>query len=341
MKKISLAITLTLSALAADDPSALRNSYHPAVKDGVNVWIDVDVLYWKPWEKALVATNKKSNVFVTDNFTKKHVLHPDFNWDPGYRISSGYLFCSNRWTVEGSWTHLTSDVSQHRSSHGSAFEGMFPIWSLSDDVIPGDYVFESNLKWKFTFNILDLTFERYLKPWSRLELNPFVGLRSAWIKQNGDIVYEGGMFLIGILQPGISLNGADLIKMKNNYWGIGPRIGLDPRFILGNGFSINATAAIAGLYGFFTIAQKERYLERTRFSHHAHLNRFRAIGDLALGLQWKALFHEQTYALTLKADWEYHIFFHQFELKKDHFGLVPGNRNLSTQGVVFSGRFDF
>lgn len=342
MKEIFLtSIVLTgISLFAADHPS-LINSYHPAVQEGANVWIDVDVLYWKPWERSLVMTNKKSDVFTTDDFTEAPVIHPNFNWSLGYRLNVGYLFSSYLWDVEASWTNFTSHVSQHRSSHGSAVVGMFPIWSLSDDVIEGDYVFESTLKWKFSINMLDLQFSRFLKVFHRLDLRPFFGLRSAWVKQYGDVIYEGGMFLIGILQPGISLNGIDFIKMKNNYWGLGPRLGFAPQLMIGKGFGLNATAAISGLYGFFNVKQKESYLDTTRFFEHDHFNRFCGIGDLAAGIQWKAPLHHERYALTFKVDWEYHIFFHQLELKKDDFDLVPNDKDLSMQGVTFSGRFDF
>ncbi len=342
MKKIFTVCAIILSSsLFAEHSRSLINSYNPAVKEGINVWIDVDILYWKPWERALVATNKESDIFTTDDFTEAPVVHPHFEWSLGYRLNSGYLFSSYLWDVEASWTHFTSHVSQHRSAKSSAFLGMFPIWSLADDVIAGDYVFESNLRWKFCINILDLQFGRYWNALSWLDLKPFFGLRSAWIKQNGKVFYEGGMFLIGILEPGISLNGTDHIKMKNNYWGMGPYVGIAPRIILGKGFSLIADAAIAGLYGFFRVKQKEIYLDTTRFSEHQHLDRFRWIGDLAAGVEWKRLFHHERYGLTFKTEWEYHIFFHQFELKTDDFDLVPGNRDLSVQGVTFSARFDF
>lgn len=342
MKKIvpMLAVVIS-SSLFAEHPRALINSYNPAVKTGVNAWIDVDLLYWKPWERALVATNKKSDVFTTDDFTHAPVIHPHFDWSLGYRLNSGYLFSSHHWDVEASWTHFISHVTQHRSTHGSSFLGMFPIWSLSEDVIAGDYVFESDLKWKFLINILDLQFGRYLNVLHWLDLKPYFGLCSAWIKQYGHVIYRGGIFLIGILEPGISLNGTDHIKMKNNYWGMGPRIGIAPRLILGHGFSLNADAALSGLYGHFHVKQKETYLDVTRFFNRKNLNRFRWIADLAAGIEWKCLFHNERYGLTLKTDWEYQIFFHQFELKKDHFDLVPSNRDLSVQGVTFSVRFDF
>ncbi len=341
MKKIvfgSLSL-LNISLLSATP--TLINSYNPAVKNGADVWVGVDLLIWKPWEKALVATNKKSNVFTTDDFTKKHVIHPHFEWSVGYRLSTGYLFSSHLWDMEASWTHFSSHLSQHKSTDGSAVLGMFPIWSLSDDVIAGDYVFESTLKWKITLNMLDLTFGRYFNVRKHLEIKPFLGARSLWLKQHGQVIYEGGIFLINILQPGLSENGMDFIKMKNNYWGMGPRVGIAPRWIFGKGVSLNASAAISGLYGFFKTRQKETYLDTTRFSRHKTINRFCWVADLLAGLQWKWPLSDEKYALTFKADWEYHLFFHQFVLKKDRFGLVPKNRDFSTQGVTLSARFDF
>jgi len=341
MKKISFAFIAWVGALFADGPGYLRNSYNPAVCNGANVWVDVDVLYWKPWEKALVATNRQSSVFFTDDFTQMPVVHPHFQWDLGYRVSAGYLFSSHCWSVEGSWTHYTSWISQHLSTNGNPFEGMFPIWSLASDVIPGDYVFESDLKWKISINMLDLQLNRFFALFQCLEINPFLGLRSAWIKQHGDVSYDGGMFLIGILTPGVSLNGTDFIQMKNNYWGMGPRVGIAPRVMIGKRFGLNAEAAITGLYGFFKIYQNETYLDTTRFFVKGHRNRFRWIADFAAGTQWKTLFDCERYALTFKVDWEYHIFWHQFELTTDDFDLISHNRDLSTQGVTFSARFDF
>lgn len=336
MKKIFLLAAIIYSSLHAQN--SLINSYNPAVNNGENIWIEADILYWKPREKALVATNEKSDVFTTDNFTLAPVVHPHFDWSLGYRVDAGYLFSSNNWDVETSWTHFSTTACQHKSTHCSSFCGMFPIWAHCD-VICGDYVFESKLKWKLTLNMLDLQFGRYLK-WRRLEMKPFFGLRSAWVKQHGNVNYQGGIFLIGIINPGTSLYGTDHIKLKNNYWGLGPRVGIAPRLIVGKGFSLNGLAAISGLYGRFQTKQKETYLASTRFCDDDHFNRFRWIADFAAGGQWKYLFSDERYGITLKADWEYHIFSRQFELK-DEFDLVPDNRDLKVQGVTFGARFDF
>jgi hypothetical protein len=108
MKKIVLGSLSLLNISLLSATPTLIDSYNPAVKNGADVWVGVDLLIWKPWERALVATNKN------------------------------------------------------------------------------------------------------------------------------------------ILQPGLSENGMDFIKMKDNYWGMGPRVGIAPRWIFRKGVSLNTSAAISG-----------------------------------------------------------------------------------------------
>lgn len=98
-------VTVT-GSLFATDFIPVEDSYNPAVCDGLDGWIDLDLLFWKPWEKALVVTNVESDVFVTDDFTQTPLVHPHFKWDLGYRLNAGYLFACDLWDVEASWTHF-------------------------------------------------------------------------------------------------------------------------------------------------------------------------------------------------------------------------------------------
>jgi len=172
-------------------------------------------------------------------------------------------------------------------------------------------------------------------------LKPYVGIRTGWIQQHTDIDYAGGIFFTTILLGGLSLDATDFIKMKNHFWGMGPRIGIAPHIILGKGFSFYGNADISNLLGYFNVKQKENFLYVDRFVYHKDPFRACWIGNLVAGIEWKTFFCDERYALTFNAGWDYYIFFHQMELKTDNFDLVPHNRNLSIQGVVFSGRFDF
>ncbi len=336
MKKIFFVLFFFTSSILATEMS-----FHPAVTDGVNVWAGFDLLYWKSWEKALVATNRLSNVYTTDDFTQTSLVHPHSDWDLGYRLDCGYIFSKNHlWDIEGNFLHYASFASYHKAS-GNSYEGMFPIWSLSSDVISGDYVFGTALNWKSTLNMADIQAGRCFSFFDRLYLKPFFGLRLLCLDQHGHVNYKGGMFLIGIVQPEVSINGTDYINMENNYWGMGPRVGMQGQLHIKKGVGLSGLAAIAFPYGSFYVKQKEVYLNTVRYFHQEHIDRFCWVADFSGGVYWKMPFLQDRCAFTIGADWEYHLFLHQFELKRDAFDLVPKNRNFSTKGVTFSVRFDF
>lgn len=308
----------------------------------------VDLLYWKAHEKSLILTNKKSPIFFTDDFTKAKVIHPHFDWNLGYRIGVGYSFPCSPWKATLDWTHYDTKVRQHRATNSNDLtnvnnqQGMFPIWALSDDIIAGDYISKASLKGKLSLNLIDLMFNgRSIVCGKCFEILPYAGIRTAWIRQHANIDYRGGIFLIDIIEAGVSLEGSDHIYLKNDFWGIGPRLGMQPLFSIGHGFSIYGDAAISALGGVFNIDQKETYLQRERFSRHKHETRLRWIGDLAAGISWKKPLCNERYLLTLELGWEYHIFFHQLELKKDAFHIISSNRNLDVQGVTFASHFEF
>jgi hypothetical protein len=129
--------------------------------------------------------------------------------------------------------------------------------------------------------------------------------------------------------------------MENNYWGIGPLLGIMPQFDLGKGWRIYASAAGSFTGGYFHLFQDEVYLTNTRFFKESYPLAGRWTLDTAAGISWATFLASEKYALTFNLGWEYHLFFHQFALQKDRFGLVPDNRDLSLLGGVFSARFDF
>ena len=308
-------------------------------------WVGVDLIYAKAREKSLVLTNHKCDLFTTDDFTKSAPLHPHFDWDFGYRIGMGYLFpphMHHALDISMEWMHYHTRAEQHELANETAnIQGMFPIWSLSDDILRGDYVTRADLNWGLTINMLDLALNYSLHYKKRIEMKSFVGLRSGWIKQRMDIDYKGGIFLLDLLASGVSLVGTDTIAMKNNFWGLGPIVGVCPRYILCHGIRLYVDTAISGLCGYYSLHQKETYLEKTRFYSSRHPVQFRWIGDLGAGAYWKTFLYKTTYPVVVKLGWEYHIFFNQMKLQGDAFGLVSDNRNLELQGVTLSTSLDF
>jgi hypothetical protein len=319
------------------------NTFYPGLQNSNHLWVSSDMLFWTPKEKTIVATNQKTNLFTTSDVTLKPPLDTRFRWDFGSRVGLGYLFRNDvdSWDTMLHWTYYTSHTAKRSDTENNISEGSFPVWSLSSDIIAYDWVAKAKLSWKMNLNLLDLDFGRAFS-FRWFHLRPFVGLRSAWIGQKIHAVYGGGIFVNGPDLYLMSNNaGYDEVRMKNNYWGVGPLAGISPQADLGKGLRLYANASGSFSYGYFHLKQEEIYLQHVRY----YRNHFPAAGrwilDVAGGISWSTLQDSAHYALTFTLGWEYHLFFHQFSLAKDAFGIVPDHRSLQVMGGVFSTRFAF
>lgn len=319
------------------------NKLRPENQIDVNPYLslNIDLLCFLPKEKSIVLTNYMTNLFTTANVTLQPNVNPHFRWDVGYRIGFGYMFADDKWDMALNLLNFNTHLQQCRSTQGNIGLGMFPIWSLADDIIPFDWVAQAKMYWKLNLNLLDLDFGRDFSWHNRWFLRPIIGLRSAWINQHLDVDYGGGIFANGLnLSDLDSTFGYDSIYMKNNFWGIGPRLGIEPQVNLGCGWSLYASACGTLTYGLFKVCQVETYLKSLRYLRNCSPHGFRWMIDAMGGISWKTFLRDR-YALTCALGWEYHIFFDQVALKADNFCMVSSNRNLSLNGLAFSACLDF
>ena len=346
MKTIAALLTLvSATSLYAEDPlqkkANILDTFYPQVKNGQDLWISADLILLRPSEDAIIITNHKTNLFEVNNVTLQPALDTNFRWGVGTRIGFGYLFSDHKWDMSIQWMLYNASAKNKSETNMDISKGMFPVWSLSDDIIPYDWVSLAKGHWTLGINLLDLDFGRSFK-WSWFLLRSYVGLRSAWIDQEFDVKYGGGVFSNGPDLVAMTNNaGYDQIDMENNYWGLGPRIGIEPQVNLGAGFRFYGNGCISYEVGYFYLVQDEVYLAKVRFHEKRRPFELRWILDASAGLLWETFLCNERFALTFKLGWEYHLFFHQFQLKKDQFGIVPNNRDLVLNGGAFSGRFSF
>jgi len=342
MKYSMVLLAAMLAALPGygDSPSEVNK---PATDR--NFWYELNLLYWQPWEKSAVVTNHYAPVLTTDNYTTKHLIHPNFKWDWGFRIGVGYYFVPPKWSLDLQWTNFSTNDSQTRSSNTDDSVninqlGSFPIWDIPSTSFSGDYVSNSHLHWKLSLNLLDLNFTRIFQK-DRWCFKPYVGLRSGWVRQKFDVEYSGGIFTLTFISPGNDNNGIKTIEMRNEYWGLGPRVGFAPSVLLGKGISIYAESAISALMGCFHLDQHGEYLGTSEFHYHSNPFGLRWILDVAAGFMYCTAIFSDRYDLSLKLGYEFHEFYHQMELRRDRFNVAPHNSNLSLQGVTANVRMDF
>ena len=308
----------------------LANVYLPELKNAVNIWFDVGLLYFVPKIRSMDYTTDTSDVLTTSNFTQKPLIHSDFQWQPGFQVGVGYVMPQTHWDVALKGSHYHSATNGHRSTDGNNLVGMFPVWSLSDQTLPGDYVTSAKIKGKLTFDRVILQGGYFFEVSDRFVVRTSVGLENVFLKQGYHIQYAGGIYSTGI----------DYIHMDNNCWGVGPQVGVYPWLALGEGFSLSGRGSFSFLCGRFSVKQNETYLGNELYDSSHTTVRGRWSTDVEAGVQWKHLFFHDQFSFAVRLAYEYLVYYKQNQFDKDAYNKLHGG-GIQIQGGILSVLFDF
>lgn len=302
------------------------------LQDIRNFTFSADLLYWKAHQEGLAFTNLPSNVQTTTNFTKTNVVNPGFQWNYGFRLGMGFD-PDEQWHVNIYWTHLDSFATGESKLNSlcAPFQGSFPIWSIGNDMLKGDFISNAQLRWKQRMNLIDFVVQREFYCWNQIFFIPEMGLRVALIEQKTQVNYEGGSFFSGI----------DRNNMHNDFAGAGPRVSLLTSYELGEGFSLFGRAAGSAIYGNFFVDHHEHYFNAERYHGQKKFSRFLWSCDYFAGLQWDTSFCCGLYAVTFRLGWEQLWFFNFNRLSRGQYEFFNGDRDLSFQGITFSTELNF
>lgn len=301
--------------------------------DSKNWHCKKEILVWYATEEGLEYTNKPSNVLTTTDFTRTKLVRPHFSEAVGVRVAAGYSPSCIPWIFSLSWTYFCSDASGSRQFNSGPpnFQGIFPVWSMSPDTLAGDYVSTAKLRWNQESNIIDFDAQYNLYSGKRLTINPFISLRCAIIYQQLHVKYSGGTFF----------SGEDSNRMRNNFAGVGPRLGTGASYYLCRGFSLQGLVAFAALYGQFHTRHRESYLDASRFRLSNTHNNVTFSADYRIGIQWESSKFEAWPDLVLGLSWETHVFYRQNQMYRGNFDFFKRDRDLTLQGLTITALLCF
>jgi hypothetical protein len=169
-------------------------------------------LYWQATEPVdwVLDTNRNA----ADQFVAYETI--GFNAAPGFRFG---VARKGTWNTELYFTRLKS------SSADSATGYLTPAFlggklALSDEPKSTLPYFDSGyVETVIDYNVLDWDFGRSFQQCESLRLRPVIGLKAAWIRQTFDSGFQG-------VWPDDDLAKIMTEHMKNNFWGLGPKIGI-------------------------------------------------------------------------------------------------------------------
>lgn len=187
-----------------------------------------DLIYWTARE---AGADCWAEVITTTSSTSTNDLHDvDFGWDPGFRVGIGYGMNHDQWDTQAyyTWFHTKGkdSISSSPNTVHSSFVGNFYVSNPTGLGLSGPAYQSASIDWTIRFNMFDWELGRNFWVSPSLALRPFAGIKGGWIHQSIDSIWENPAFVgTQFTNPQFFTTGTE--KLKNNFWGLGPSIGIN------------------------------------------------------------------------------------------------------------------
>lgn len=304
--------------------------------DGLGLFVSADLLYWHVYEGGADYSLSRE-VSGPQSFPKisgeSSRIH--FDWDFGFRVGAGYHFEHDAWDALVNFTWFRTDGDGH--THADSDETLVPQKGAFNTVT----AHKISAHWDIHNYILDMEVGRRYFVSKFLAFRPHIGIESAWIYQHRHFRIHQPLDLQNV--EGESVRG------RCNFWGIGPRAGVEGTWFFGKRFSLFGVVDGALLWGHFDTKNKEK-LETPSgdvpsLSVHDDFHRLSPNVQMMLGASWDSNLSNDMFHLTIKLGYEFQYWWRQNQFINEQqvsfFGLQHESKDLSINGATLDVRFDF
>lgn len=288
-----------------------------------------DALLWtlkeagaESWAQAISPSGASQNV---------NVVGVPFNWQPGFRVGAGRNLCHDHWDIVFAYTFYQnvahSQANAVTGSISSPFAANFYVNNTNGATITNDPTYRNaSMRWKFNFNVFDLELGRKFKV-DNVHLRPFIALKGAIINQHMDTNWSN---------PTNASNFTYASEnMKNDFYGIGPAIGLNTRweFYTAPRYVLNIIANVSGALMWGNWLFKDKYANNTPTNVSVNVSAINGAASMArglLGIEWAGCIARAE--VILRFGYEAQVWFDQMQYYSYSMGRL--NSLLSLQGIV-------
>lgn len=345
LKKILLINVFLMASLALFAKNAKYDQGHPInedqmlgaynasarydVKGSFDVFTELSFIYWQPKEQGTAIALIKPTIDATQ--AQARIINADFNFTTGFKALFGTSFTNDNWTTWAKYTFLHS--KNFKKIRVNENETLTNFWRTAEDLDDLTTIFA---KWLIYLDILDLSFGRPCYVGTKLTFHPFVGLKGGWITQK---LYEQY-----IDDPGGDPTHYKTTFRSNSYI-IGPRIGLNTNWLLGDGFKFFGNISTSLFYQRFKLRLNEDQVDDPVLKAKNTEKHINSNLELAVGLGWGCYFFEKRSHFDITLGYEALIFWNQNTLSSfceelsSLTNAKPGN--LTSHGFTITARFDF
>lgn len=311
--------------------SEVMPSAGPRVRDGANVYITGNFLYWSVREEGLeyvlrgVQTGTDPEVTSQDS-----IKSPSFRVEPGFKVGLGYQLPHDNWDLFLNYTWLKGKGVQDTT--GTNMESLWFIPLLGD-------VIRAEADWHLMFNNFDFELGRTFYTSRYLVARPFAGLKGGWHDEDYKLRY------LAELQA--STEFVDRLHLDDFMWYLGLRLGCDTNWYFSKCWSLYGKSAISANWSYFTTDRLDQQflpaqpnLRRTTLSSRNTRHTVIPVLELGIGIEWDTFFSDDDYHLAFALGWEEQIWWgHNYFVTEGQPQAQSGD--LTMQGLNFKIRFDF
>lgn len=283
----------TMGALFASDPKTERGWY-----------VDVEPLLWR------TKTGGVSWVLIFDqaNYPLQGTMRSlGFDWNWGVRVGMGKMIGAENWDINAYYTGFNNTQDQKVIDSYSSYDDV--TGSTAQGKTTGSF------KGKINLNQVDVNIGKSFFVSKHLHYHPYAGLMAAWIKQRYNLLTFNEIDATQTSIPVAGTLNQNLVD-QCKVFGIGPKVGLDTKWYLCNGFKINAALAGALLQSYYDVYRNEHInlsavgddpIDITN-DLEAPMHRLMPHARLLLGLGYEKFFMEGKRKLDLSLNWEMNYF---------------------------------
>lgn len=314
-----------------------------------NGWyVFADALYW---HADVGNTDWAVKSTTTSTGTTDHVHNLDFKWSWGFKAGIGVNMNHDMWDSNLCYTWFHTE-----NSNAIGREETLPV-GVSENVNvfspafikSGGATASAKQEWSIHFSMFDWELGRAYYVGKSLAVRPHVGVKGGWINQD-----RKTRLTETEVTPGVA-GAVTTAHLENNFWGVGPSVGVNTMWVLGNAgsnmdhrFSLFGDVAGALMYGHFdnsynikteTTSERVKGLDR---------NLAATMLQAMMGLSWDTAFNRGRNHFMMKVGYEFQYWFRQNQfLALDSIGgsafsgPIRYSDDLSLQGVTAEFRFDF
>ncbi len=298
---------------------------------GENWFFTGDMLWWHIDEGgtdfAQLFTHSPTGV-VPENSVKNRELN--FKWDFGFRAGIGTIFNHDKWDLYLNFTWFRADNSAAASLHGGTF--LSPLTAA-----PPLEASQVKAHWRIHFYDMALNLGRpyFISP--LIAIHPYFGIKTAWISQTRRSFSK--LFLPALIDF--------KTKTRNDFWGIGPDIGLEGKWFVRSGFNLFAGAGVALFWGDFDVRHQEfsPTVNATRLRLKFDTHQVVPMAQMQLGMGYETNIYHDYYRIAVNVRYEYQYWWQQNQMPLFAFSTLLRYRrvaeDLSLQGITVDVRFDF